>query len=250
MVGVATAAAVVASQALISGAFSLTRQAVQLGLQPPGQHRPHVHSEIGQIYIPAGQHPAHGSPASAWWSTFRSADQLAATYGVALSGTMTITSILFAVVARRRWGWAALEGGRCSRALFLVVDLAFVGRQPAQDPARRLVPAGRGRPGLRADVHLEEGPDPAGGDRAREHAADGPVPVRHRSPEAAPGPRHGRLPHLGSERRAAGAAAPPEAQPGAAREGDPALDPHRGDPAGGSRTTGCSAGSWARASSR
>jgi KUP system potassium uptake protein len=125
MVGVATAAAVVASQALISGAFSLTRQAVQLGYSPRVTIVHTSSSEIGQIYIPS-INTALMLACLALVVSFRTSGNLAATYGVALSMTMTVTTILFAVVARTRWAWpwwriAALG------VPFLIVDLAFVG---------------------------------------------------------------------------------------------------------------------------
>jgi KUP system potassium uptake protein len=82
-------------------------------------------TEIGQIYIPAVNNLLMVA-CLGLVVTFRSSDNLAATYGVALSGTMTITSILFAVVARRRWGWSVWKVAAVT-SLFLVVDLAFVG---------------------------------------------------------------------------------------------------------------------------
>ena len=125
MVGIATAAAVVASQALISGAFSLTRQAVQLGYCPRVNIVHTSKTEIGQIYIPAVNNLLMVACLGLVVS-FRSSASLAGTYGVALSGTMTITSILLAVVALRRWHWSPWKVGAMT-ALFLVVDLAFVG---------------------------------------------------------------------------------------------------------------------------
>jgi KUP system potassium uptake protein len=125
MVAVATAAAVVASQALISGAFSLTRQAVQLGYCPRVNIVHTSKTEIGQIYIPAVNNLLMVACLGLVVG-FRSSNNLAATYGVALSGTMTITSVLFAVVAHKRWGWTGWKLGAVT-ALFLSVDLAFVG---------------------------------------------------------------------------------------------------------------------------
>jgi KUP system potassium uptake protein len=125
MVGIATAAAVVASQALISGAFSLTRQAVQLGYSPRVNIVHTSQTEIGQIYIPAVNNLLMLA-CLGLVVTFRSSASLAGTYGVALSGTMTITSILFAVVARRRWHWSRWKVAALT-SLFLTVDLAFVG---------------------------------------------------------------------------------------------------------------------------
>ncbi len=125
MVALATAAAVVASQALISGAFSLTRQAVQLGYSPRLNIIHTSSTEIGQIYIPQVNTFLMVACLGLVVS-FQTSGRLAATYGVALSITMTITSILFAVVARNRWHWSRWRVGVLT-ALFLVVDLAFVG---------------------------------------------------------------------------------------------------------------------------
>jgi KUP system potassium uptake protein len=133
MVALATAAAVVASQALISGAFSLTRQAVQLGYCPRVNIVHTSTTEIGQIYVPA-VNTLLMVACLGLVVTFRSVDNLAATYGVALSGTMTITSILFAVVARSRWGWPLWRVATLT-TLFLAVDLAFVGANLLKVPA-------------------------------------------------------------------------------------------------------------------
>ncbi len=125
MVAIATAAAVVASQALISGAFSLTRQAVQLGYCPRVTIRHTSQTEIGQIYLP-GVNRLLGVACVLLVLTFRSTNHLASAYGIAVTGTMTITTILFCVVARDRWlwpRWRVLAVG----GLFLSVDLAFLG---------------------------------------------------------------------------------------------------------------------------
>ncbi len=115
----------VASQALISGAFSLTRQAVQLGYCPRVTIRHTSRTEIGQIYLP-GVNRLLGVACVLLVLTFRSTGNLASAYGIAVTGTMTITTILFCVVARDRWHWPRwriLAVG----ALFLTVDLAFLG---------------------------------------------------------------------------------------------------------------------------
>lgn len=124
MVGVATAAAVVASQALISGAFSLTQQAIQLGYSPRMKIIHTSSSTIGQIYIPS-VNTALMIACLGLVVTFRDSGALALTYGVALSGTMTITTLLFAIVMWRLWGWSKWKVGLIT-ALFLTVDLAFV----------------------------------------------------------------------------------------------------------------------------
>jgi KUP system potassium uptake protein len=123
MVGVATAAAIVASQALISGAFSLTHQAIQLGYCPRMTIRHTSEKEKGQIYLPEVNRVL--MVACIWLVlTFKSSSNLAAAYGIAVTGTMAITTILFAIVARERWHWSwpriAIMAG-----LFLMVDLSF-----------------------------------------------------------------------------------------------------------------------------
>jgi KUP system potassium uptake protein len=125
MVGVATVAAVVASQALISGAFSLTRQAVQLGYSPRVTVRHTSHQEAGQIYVPE-VNAALMVACVGLVLGFRSASNLAAAYGIAVTGTMTITTMLFAWVARVRWHWGLGRVLLVSSAL-LLVDLAFFG---------------------------------------------------------------------------------------------------------------------------
>ena len=124
MVVIATGAAVVASQALISGSFSLTRQALQLGYCPRVTIIHTSHTEEGQIYIPEVNWLI-GAACFGLVIGFRSASNLAGTYGVAITGTMTVTTILFAAVARERWRWS---WGKV--ALFAVpilfVDLSFL----------------------------------------------------------------------------------------------------------------------------
>jgi KUP system potassium uptake protein len=124
LVILAAMATVIASQAIISGVFSLTRQAIQLGYLPRMAIIHTSRAEIGQIYIP-----------SVNWALmvativlvlgFRSSTNLAAAYGVAVSTTMLITTILAHVVARDLLGWSALKAGVITAA-FLVGDLAFL----------------------------------------------------------------------------------------------------------------------------
>jgi KUP system potassium uptake protein len=132
MVGIATAAAIVASQALISGAFSLTRQAIQLGYIPRMKIIHTSSSTIGQIYMPT-VNAILMVCCLGLVVAFQNASALALTYGVALSGTMTITTILFALVMSKLWGWSTWKVGAIT-ALFLVVDLAFVGANMLKVP--------------------------------------------------------------------------------------------------------------------
>src|SRR5262249_15831381 len=113
-----------ASQAVISGAYSLTRQAVQLGLCPRMEIRHTSESEMGQIYIPQVN----------WLLLvgililifgFKSSDNLASAYGIAVTGTMMIDTIMAFVVVRSHWGWS-LPKALLVFGILLVIDLMFV----------------------------------------------------------------------------------------------------------------------------
>jgi KUP system potassium uptake protein len=125
LVALATAATVIASQALISGAFSLTRQGVQLGYLPRVTIT-HTSSETeGQIYVPLVNW-AIAAGCIALVIGFGTSSRLAGAYGIAVTGTMGITTIAFFNVARRRWGWSWLKAG-AFLTFFLSIDLAFFG---------------------------------------------------------------------------------------------------------------------------
>jgi KUP system potassium uptake protein len=125
MVVLATVASAIASQAVISGSFSLTRQAVQLGYLPRMRIRHTSAREIGQIYIPSVNW-ALMIAAILLVVTFRASTNLAAAYGVAVTATMGITTLLLAVVERERWKWAMAAVLGLTIPL-LMVDLAFFG---------------------------------------------------------------------------------------------------------------------------
>jgi KUP system potassium uptake protein len=128
-----TLATVIASQAVISGAFSLTRQAVQLGYLPRMDIEHTSETHIGQIYIP-GLNRVLMIACIGLVVGFRSSSNLAAAYGVAVTTDMVFTSILFAVVARRRWSWS-LPAVLALAATFLVVDLSFWGASLLKIPS-------------------------------------------------------------------------------------------------------------------
>jgi KUP system potassium uptake protein len=124
MVALATAATIIASQALIAAVFSLTRQASQLGYLPRAQIVQTSGSAIGQIYLP-GLNWLLMAATLGVVIAFRSSDRLAAAFGLAVSTTMAITTFLFALVARVRWRWS-LPVVLAVAGAFLVADTAFV----------------------------------------------------------------------------------------------------------------------------
>ncbi len=125
LIALATAAAFIASQAVISGAFSLTRQAVQLGLSPRLSVVHTSAKEIGQIYVPAVNWALLLSCVGLVLA-FKSSANLGAAYGVAVTGTMAITTVLTYRVMTRLWGWPLLAAALAA-SIFLVMDLAFLG---------------------------------------------------------------------------------------------------------------------------
>ena len=120
---IATSAAIVASQALISGAFSLTQQAIQLGYSPRMRIIHTSKQEAGQIYIPE-INKALAIGTLLLVVGFGSSTALGAAYGVAVTGTMAITTILFYIITRQLWEWSPLKAGGFL-AVFLAIDLAF-----------------------------------------------------------------------------------------------------------------------------
>ena len=130
MIVLATMAAVIASQALISGVFSLTRQAMQLGFWPRVTVV-HTSAETeGQIYIPEMNWLLMAG-CIALVLQFRNSSGLAAAYGIAVTGTMGITSYLFYLVCRRRWNWS--QGKALSFLIpFLIIDLTFFAANAAK----------------------------------------------------------------------------------------------------------------------
>jgi KUP system potassium uptake protein len=124
MVLLATAATVIASQAVITGAYSLTRQAIQLGLMPRLEIRHTSESLFGQIYMPrvntlllVGVLLLVG--------LFRSSSALASAYGIAVTGTMVVTAMMAIVVIWRVWGWP-LIGALALMLPFLFIDFTFL----------------------------------------------------------------------------------------------------------------------------
>ncbi len=125
LVGISTAAAIIASQALISGSFSITRQAIQLGLAPRLDVEHTSAREMGQIYVPQVN-----------WALmmatvlivigFGSSGAVASAYGIAVTLTMVITVLLLYIVMTERWRWPK-PAALAVMLLFLTIDLAFFG---------------------------------------------------------------------------------------------------------------------------
>lgn len=119
----ATIATIIASQAVITGAFSLTRQAIQLGLLPRLEIRHTSEHTSGQIYIPRINWMLLVVVLILVWA-FRTSSSLSHAYGIAVFGTMVVSSLLAFIVIRRSWGWS-LPATAALIAPFLIVDVAF-----------------------------------------------------------------------------------------------------------------------------
>ena len=155
MVVLATVATVIASQAVISGAFSVTKQAIQLGFLPRLQIRHTSAEEIGQVYLPAVN----------WFLLvavvalvigFGSSTALGSAYGIAVTGTITADTLLFLVIAKALWkkpGWLVGIGA----AVFFTVDLAFLGANLTKTAHGGWFPLSVGFVTLRRAQHLAAG---------------------------------------------------------------------------------------------
>jgi KUP system potassium uptake protein len=230
MVVVATAAAIVASQALISGAFSLTQQAVQLGYCPRVTIKHTSYTERGQIYIPEVN----------WWlmvacialvASFKTSSHLASAYGIAVTGDDDDHDSLFYVVTRERWGWSRLQSGSLT-ALFLVVDVSFLSANLIKVEQGGWFPLV-----LALVIYTLMSTWKQGRQRLNEIMEEISLPmdlflgdVAKRIPTRVPG--HRGVHDLERWWRAAGATAPCQTQQGAASAGHPALGHDRGDSPG------------------
>ena len=130
LIALATAATVIASQALISGAYSLTMQAVQMGYVPFINIRHTSHEEHGQIYIPQ-INTLLALGCIALVIGFKSSDALASAYGIAVTLTMVATTLLLYFAARRVWKWSSIRAGALC-ALLLAVEGAFLAGNSAK----------------------------------------------------------------------------------------------------------------------
>jgi len=124
MVALATAATVIASQAVITGAYSLTRQAIQLGLMPRFEIRHTSEAHSGQIYIPR-INMLLLIAVILLVVLFRSSSALASAYGISVTGTMVVTAMMGFVVIWRVWKWSAIAAAALI-APFLFLDITFL----------------------------------------------------------------------------------------------------------------------------
>ena len=133
LVLLATAAAIIASQAVISGAFSVTQQAIQLGFVPRLRIAHTSEAAAGQIYIPIVNW-ALMTMVILLVLTFRSSSNLAAAYGIAVTGAMLIDSILISVVLRQMWNWNRFVVAGLL-VLFFTVDFSYLSANLLKIPA-------------------------------------------------------------------------------------------------------------------
>ena len=143
MVVLATAATVIASQAVITGAYSLTHQAIQLGLLPRLEIRHTSEALFGQIYMPR-VNPLLLIGVLLLVALFRSSSALASAYGIAVTGTMVVTAMMAIIVIWRVWSWP-LIGALALDAAVPVHRSDIPRRQSAQDRRGRLDAAGARR---------------------------------------------------------------------------------------------------------
>jgi KUP system potassium uptake protein len=125
MVLLATAATVIASQAVITGAYSLTRQAIQLGLLPRLEIRHTSETQVGQIFMPR-VNAFLLAGVLLLVALFRSSSALASAYGIAVTGTMVVTAMMAFIVIWKNWKWSPLAAAALI-APFLLIDLTFLG---------------------------------------------------------------------------------------------------------------------------
>ena len=214
MIALATAATVIASQAVITGAFSLTSQAVQLGLLPRLQIRRTSETQAGQIYIPRIRGMLLVGTILLV-VLFQSSNGLASAYGVAVAGTMLVDGVMAFIVIWRVWKWA-LWGAIALMVPFIIIDLAFFGSNLLKITHGGWVPLLIG--GCLLVVMLtwrKRRQDPRRQDAAPGNAARPPPQVFGKE-RTASGAGHGRVSHCRAGERTDRAAAQPEALQGAA----------------------------------
>ena len=216
MVVLATAATVIASQAVITGAYSLSSQAIQLGLLPRLEVRHTSAHQAGQIYMPR----VNGlllTGVLLLVALFRSSSALASAYGIAVTGTMVVTCMMAFIVIWRLWHWSFLAAAALMLPFLLDRPDVSLG-QHAQGGGGWLGAAGDRRRDHAGDVYVAPRQpaslrkDPPARDAAGRPGADAGAQA------AAARAGHGGVPHQRSEKRADRADAQPQALQGAARK--------------------------------
>ena len=216
LVVLATMATVIASQALISGAFSIARQCTQMGFLPRLTVRHTSQTEEGQIFVPQVNNMLMIGVLILVFS-FKSSAALASAYGIAVTGTFICTCILATIVFRRQFGWPrwaaiAVWGG------FFVIDSVFFSANALKIVEGGWVPLAIGGVLMMAMTTWKQGRDLMQQRWKQDSAASGVIPgaaaaIAHRA-----GARHGGVPHQPAGLRSRRAAAQPEAQQGPARQ--------------------------------
>ncbi len=193
LICLATIATIIASQSIITGAFSMTRQAIQLGWLPRLHITQTSDQGYGQIYVGVVNWLLM-IVTVALTLFFRKSDNLAAAYGIAVSLTMLMTSFLLFIAMREIWQWrlwtsAALAG------LFVVVDAGFFCRQLDEDRRGRLCAAAACGLRLRRDADLASRHRRGGASRRANAGAGAGISRRSQGARRAAGPRHRGFPH-------------------------------------------------------
>ena len=214
MVVLATMATVIASQAVITGAFSFTRQAIQLGLIPRLEIRHTSESMAGQIYLPRVNQILLVGVLFVT-ITFRDSSSLAAAYGLSVTATMVIDSLMAFFVVWRNWGWPMWKAAAMMVPL-LLIEQAFLTANLLKIPEGGWLPltiaAMIGLVGLHLGARSQEPGARHAQGRGRARLAG----AQARRQAAASRAGHGRVPHRRSQLRADLAHAQPQAQPRAA----------------------------------
>ena len=155
MIALATAATVIASQAVITGAYSLTQQAIQLGLLPRLEIRHTSESLIGQIYMPK-VNTLLLIGVLLLVGLFRSSSALASAYGIAVTGTMVVTAMMAFVVIWKVWRWSPIAAAALIAPL-LALDLTFLAANLLKVFEGGWMPLALGGARDAADVYLAAG---------------------------------------------------------------------------------------------
>ncbi len=216
MIGLATAATVIASQAVITGAFSLTNQAVQLGILPRLQIKRTSETQAGQIYIPRVRGLLLVGTLLLV-AMFRSSEGLASAYGVAVAGTMLVDGIMAFMVIWRVWKWA-LWGALALMVPFMLIDFTFFGANLLKVPQGGWVPLLIGTCLLVVMLTWRKGAAILAAKTRQARNAGGRSDQIAGKKPAASRAWHCGVPHGRSGKRANGAAPQPQALQGAARE--------------------------------